>query len=124
MNNNTNAVKSLVLSSMLTLSIIAIAFFLSSMSRSVMIPVTAIINAEYQMESAIIMQTQKLRENPSEKSFSMEKLIMPGLILKLDTQPLNDRTWLIKASVKGHGIHSLIEATVQKDKPEQINFTM
>ena len=55
---DSSATRNLILSAVLTLSIISIAWFLGSMKSSPLIPATTLIAADYQMESAIIMQMQ------------------------------------------------------------------
>ena len=70
---DSSATRNLILSVILTLSIISIAWFLSSMKSSPLIPATTLIAADYQMESAIIMQMQQLYNNQNMRPQPIQK---------------------------------------------------
>ncbi|MDD3145783.1 MAG: hypothetical protein PHD82_00655 [Candidatus Riflebacteria bacterium] len=119
---DTGATRNLVLSTGLTLTIIVIAWFLSSMESSPLIPATTLIAADYQMESAIIMQMQQLSSNSQRQPQPMNKEIMPGIIMRLDSTESDDKTWVFKASVTGQGINRKMQARAHSSNPDKIMF--
>lgn len=120
--SESSATRMLLLASILTLAVISIAFFLGSMKSSPLIPATTLIAADYQMESAIIMQMQQLHNNPVSKPQRLEKEIMPGIIMLLECSEQPDKTWLFKAGVNGQGISRTMQAIATSDNPEKIIF--
>ncbi len=116
------ATRNLVLSAALTFLIILIAWFLGSMESSPLIPATTLIAADYQMESAIIMQMQQLSSNPQRRPQPMTKEILPGIIMKLESSENSDKSWVFKASVNGQGISRSMQATAHSSNPDKIMF--
>ncbi|HNX75055.1 MAG TPA: hypothetical protein PLM07_07680 [Candidatus Rifleibacterium sp.] len=119
---STSASRNLGLSVILTLSIILIAWFLGSMKSSPLIPATTLIIADYQMESAIIMQMQQLNSNPNQKPKPLKKEILPGIFLELQSSPKDEKSWIFKASVNGLGISRSMQAVADSDNPDRILF--
>lgn len=112
----------LLLASIMTVSIVIIAVFLNSMSISTMVPAIALINADYQIESAMIMQMQKSHNNPLEKLRTLDKEIMPGVFLHLDSNSADGEVWNFKASIKGHGIERFVAAKASAQRPDRLIF--
>jgi hypothetical protein len=112
----------LLLAAIMTVVVIVIAVFLSSMSSSPVIPAIALINADYQAESAMIMQMQKSRHTPLEKLRLLEKEIMPGVLLKLESNTADGEKWNFRATISGHGIAREILASADISRPDQLVF--
>ncbi len=119
---STDATRNLVLSVSLTISIIIIAWFLGSMKSSPLVPATTLIAADYQMESAIIMQMQHLGSNPDHKPQAIKKEILPGIFMQLEVTPSDEKNWLFKANVSGQGISRSMQAIANSDNPDRILF--
>lgn len=116
------ATRNLIISAALTLSIILIAWFLGSMKSSPLVPATTLISADYQMESAMIMQMQQLSGNPQRRPKPLDKEILPGIMLHLESTENADKSWLFKASVAGHGISRSMQAIAHSSNPDKITF--
>jgi hypothetical protein len=119
---DSSATRNLVLSVILTLSIISIAWVLGSMKSSPLIPATTLIAADYQMESAIIMQMQLLKQSADRIPQSMKKEIMPGIMMNLEVNRQTEKTWQFKASVTGMGIDRSMQAVADSSNPDKIIF--
>ncbi len=119
---DSSATRNLVLSVILTLSIISIAWALGSMKSSPLIPATTLLSADYQMESAIIMQMQQLRQSGARQPQSMHKEIMPGITMHLEVTRQTEKNWLFKAEVKGMGIDRSMQAVADSNNPDKIVF--
>lgn len=119
---DSSATRNLILSAVLTLSIISIAWFLGSMKSSPLIPATTLIAADYQMESAIIMQMQQLHNNQNIRPQPVQKEIMPGIIMNIECSEQPDKTWKFVASVAGQGISRNLQAIAGSNNPDKILF--
>jgi hypothetical protein len=102
---------------------VAIAVFLNSFRSSTIVPAIALINADYQAESAIIMQLQKARFNPTLPEQTLEKEIMPGVLLKLKGVATGAGNWQFNGSITGNQLNRSITAHASVDNPDKITFT-
>ena len=122
-NRNKGAVLHLILAALLSLTVVAIAIFLNSFHSSTIVPAIALINADYQAESAIIMQLQKAHFNPTLPEQMLKKEIMPGVILKLKGVATGNGNWQFNGSITGNQLNRSISAYANVDYPDQIIFT-
>ena len=74
-----------------------LAYYLSSIKPSNMVSVTTLISADYQMESAIIMQMQRYKEKASNEPKSFEKEIMLGINMKVKCSKQANGEYLFEA---------------------------
>ncbi|NLF95710.1 MAG: hypothetical protein GX569_03165 [Candidatus Riflebacteria bacterium] len=117
------AISHLVMAAVLSLFVVLIAVFLSGLHSSAIVPAISLINADYQTESAIIMQLQKAHFNPSLPEQSLKKEIMPGVMLKLHGAAAADGNWTFKGSITGNQLNKTFSAIANINHPDQINFT-
>jgi len=113
----------LFMSALLSLTVIVIAFFLSHLRSSTIVPAIALIKADYQIESAIIMQLQEANNNPALPAQKLEKEIMPGVRLKLVGVAGKDGEWQFNGSITGNQLNRKFSAIANIAYPDQINFT-
>lgn len=113
----------LILAAFMTLSIVIIAIFLNTISISTLVPAIAVINTDYQIESAMIMQMQKSHNNPLETLRTLDKEIMPGVLMHLESTTTDGRIWQFKATVTGHGLDRSITAKAFINRPDQLIFS-
>ena len=117
-----SCVSLMILACFITVFISFLAYYLSLIKPSGMVSVTTLISADYQMESAIIMQMQKYRENKSNEPKSFEKEIMLGInmVVKCIKQPNNE--YLFEAVVNGRNIHRQIKVKGCSEIPDKLIF--
>lgn len=113
----------LVMAALLSFFVVLVAVFLSSLHSSTVVPAIALINADYQAESAIIMQLQKAHFNPALPEQNLAKEIMPGVMLKLRGVATANGEWLFNGSITGNQLNRIFSATANINTPDQINFT-
>lgn len=111
------------MAAVLSLFVVLIAVFLSGLHSSAIVPAISLINADYQTESAIIMQLQRAHFNPSLPEQSIKKEIMPGVVLKLHGAAAADGNWTFKGSITGNQLNQTFSAVANINHPDQINFT-
>ena len=112
----------MLLSGFFSLFIGVLAYYLSSIKPSGMVSVTTLISADYQMESAIIMQMQKYRENPANEPKSFEKEIMLGINMTVNCTKLSSGEFLFEAVVDGRNVHRQIKVKGCRDIPDKLIF--
>jgi hypothetical protein len=113
----------LVMAALLSFFVVLVAVFLSSLRSSNVVPAISLINADYQAESAIIMQLQKAHFNPALPEQNLAKEIMPGVMLKLRGVATSNGEWLFNGSITGNQLNRIFSATANINTPDQINFT-
>ena len=99
-----------------------LAYYLSSIKPSNMVSVTTLISADYQMESAIIMQMQRYKEKSSNEPKSFEKEIMLGIKMKVVCSKQANGEYLFEADVNGRNIHRQIKVKGCVDIPDKLIF--
>ena len=99
-----------------------LAYYLSSIKPSNMVSVTTLISADYQMESAIIMQMQRYKEKSSNEPKSFEKEIMLGIKMKVVCSKQAEGEYLFEADVSGRNIHRQIKVKGCVDIPDKLIF--
>ncbi len=112
----------MLLSFVVSLTSIGLALFLNSLKPNPMVPVTTLISADYQMESAIVMQMQKFKNNPENEPKSFEKDILPGIHMTVNCSKTENNQWLFDASVTGRGINRHIKVLGHAQIPDKLIF--
>lgn len=112
----------LLLSTFMTVSVIVVAVVLNSMTTSTIVPAIAVINTDYQVDSAMIMQMQKSHNTPLDQLRVLDKEIMPGVFLHLESSTADGQSWSFKATVKGHGLERNIAAMAIINRPDHLIF--
>ena len=102
--------------------IIGLAFYLNNVKPNPVIPVTTLISADYQMESAIIIEMQKVKKNSEYKPQAFEKDILPGIKMKVDCSQTSSNEWLFDATVNGRGIERHLKVLGNKQIPDKLLF--
>lgn len=124
LSQRSGTIMNLILSCLLTLMIISTAFLLNSMHRSISVPAAAQLKADYQMESAIVMQMQKIRNdikgNYSKFDFSRE--ISPGYLLTMSSQQASENIWNFNVTLNGPGFSRNLKAQASKTNPDRIVY--
>ncbi|PKL42555.1 MAG: hypothetical protein CVV41_13460 [Candidatus Riflebacteria bacterium HGW-Riflebacteria-1] len=121
--NRKGGIMHLILATLLSLSVVAIAVLLSSVRTSTIVPAIALINADYQVESAIIMQLKKAHFSPTLPEQTLEKEIMPGVVLKLKGVAVGNGNWQFNGSITGNELNQTFAAHANMDNPDQIRFS-
>jgi len=121
-NRTSGKVFHLILATIMTLSIVLIAILLNSVHIPPIVPATAIISTDYQIESAVVMLLQQTRNNPLQKKTSFSKDILPGVTLKVDGITENGELWTFVAEVKGTGLDRNAKIKVNKYLPDQLIY--
>lgn len=124
MHHRSGTVLNLLLATTLTLLIISTAFLLNSMHRSLSMPVAAQLKADYQMESAIVMQMQKIRNDSkgNYKKINLSKEISPGYLMNLASEQISEEIWKFDITVQGPGFTRYLKAQVSKKYPDRIIY--
>ncbi len=122
-NPRLGSISHLVMAALLSLFVVLIAVFLSGVRSSNVVPAISLINADYQAESAIIMQLQKAHFNPALPEQNIEKEIMPGVTLKLKGTAKADGEWQFDGSITGNQLNKIFSANANINFPDQITFT-
>lgn len=117
------ALSHIVMATALSLTVVLIAIFLSNINSSTIVPAISLINADYQVESAIIMQLQKAHFDPILPEQKLEKEVLPGVFLKLNGVALGNGNWQFNGSITGNQLKQSFSASANEDTPEQINFS-
>lgn len=117
-------VANLVLACILTLMITSTAILLNNMHRALVVPAAAQIKADYQMESVIVMEMQKIRNdsNNNQKKFNFSKEISPGYFLILSSEQVSDDIWHFDISLNGPGFTRNLKARASKKFPDRIFY--
>ncbi|MEW6711602.1 MAG: hypothetical protein AB1403_17395 [Candidatus Riflebacteria bacterium] len=118
------AVVSLILACILTLLVISTAFLLNNLHRSLAVPVAAHLKADYQMESAIVMQMQKIRnDNKGDfRKINSSREISPGYLLMLSGEQLSEMVWQFNLTLNGPGFSRSLKAQASKNHPDRIIY--
>ncbi|PKL50458.1 MAG: hypothetical protein CVV42_02890 [Candidatus Riflebacteria bacterium HGW-Riflebacteria-2] len=111
------------MATVLSLLVILTAILLSSMHTSNVVPAISLINADYQAESAIIMQLQQAHFNPTLPEQILEKEIMPGVLLRLKGVATTNGDWQFIGSITGNQLNRTFSASANVNTPDQINFS-
>ncbi len=112
----------LVLAILLTLLVVSTAILLNNMHKAYAVPAIAFLKADYQMESAIVMQMQKTRnETEPPKSINFSKELSPGYLLLLHAND-QDNYWQFKVTVNGPGFSRSISAKTTIQNPDRIIY--
>ena len=111
----------MIMACLITLFTSFLAYYLSSIKPSGMVSVTSLISADYQMESAIIMQMQRFRENPKNEPKSFDKEIMLGINMSVECKKQNN-DYLFDAVVKGRDILRRIKVKGCPTIPDKLIF--
>lgn len=119
---NSGRVFHLVLAAVMTLSVVFIAIMLNSMHIPPIVPATAIISTDYQIESAVIMLLQKTQNNPAQKDAELVKEIMPGVSLKVNGKTEDGSTWVFVTEVKGLGLEKQTKIQVNRSTPDRLIY--
>lgn len=123
--NRTGAAAYLFLAVLLTLLIISTAYLLNSMHRAMNVSPISILKADYQLESAIVMQMQKIKsaktQPPPRVNFSRE--LSPGYLLMLSSEKVDETLWSFKAKIEGPGFSRKIDAKACLKNPDRIIFS-
>ena len=105
----------LILAILLTLFAIGSAVVLSKNRVMSKVPIEMKIKADYEMQSALVMQFQKIRYNleVASSSFSIPShTIAPGLTLCVKVDRVSSNSYNLKAQVNGKGFQRLLSAKV------------
>jgi len=113
----------LVMAGLLSFFVVLVAVYLSSLNNSTVVPAISLINADYQAESAIIMQLQKAHFDPALPEQNLAKEIMPGVMLKLQGVAAANGEWRFTGSITGNQLNRAFSAVASINAPDQINFT-
>lgn len=111
-----------MLTSVLTLLIVILAIYFNSFEKSPVAPMIAIINSDYQTESAMIMQIQRSENLQKSKIASYTKEIMPGVFLNLLSQTSENGKWDFSATIQGQGINATYTASAFQEWPDRIRY--
>ena len=113
------AVSHLFMAALLSLTVVIIAIYLNGVGNSTIVPAIALINADYQLESAIIMQLQKAHFNPKLTEQHMKKEIMPGVILELKSHAIGNGNWQFTGNITGNQLNKSASATASIANPRE-----
>lgn len=120
-NNKSGVAMHLVLAILMTLFAIAAAFVLNGMRTTARISAETKIKADYEMESALIMQYQKIKYSSKISSGSLSlpsQIIAPGLVLGVVLNRISSTSYRIKSQVSSSKFYKSISARVYKSKSE------
>ncbi|OGK06775.1 MAG: hypothetical protein A2W80_16890 [Candidatus Riflebacteria bacterium GWC2_50_8] len=121
--NRKGGILHLILAALLSLTVVAIAVLLSGVRSSTIVPAISLINADYQTESAIIMQLQKAHFSPTLPEQTLEKEIMPGVLLKVKGVSIGNGNWQFNGSITGNELSQTFSARANVANPDQIRFS-
>jgi len=107
----------LVLATLMTLFAIAAAVVLNGMRSTAHISAETKVKADYEMESALIMQYQRIKYNRQVSSGAMSlpsQIVAPGLTLGVVSNRISSTSYRIKTQVSGPEFYKSISARVYK----------
>lgn len=114
----------LVLALILTLMTVSTAVILNNMHKSMAVPTSTILKTDYQMESAIVMQMQKIKNDKSgnSKSFSFSREVSPGYHLSLSSEQISQSVWSFNVRVTGPSFSRNLRAQASLEYPDRITY--
>ena len=123
---NSGTIYYLIIALLLTVSVSITAMFLNQLHQASMVKTSIILKADYEMESAIVMQLQKIKQlkenNKSNESMTLTRVLSPGFTLRLEGKPLKADIWDFKIEVEGPGFIRKMRAKASTKKPDQIIY--
>ncbi|MDN5279113.1 MAG: hypothetical protein PWR01_3078 [Clostridiales bacterium] len=121
-NSRSGTIAYLIMALLLTLFTISTAVLLNSMHKAGVAPTAALLKADYQIESAIVMQMQKIKNEGSEnfRKINFSKEISPGFFLFLAAEQLSPKAWEFNVKVDGPGFSRNIKARASLQNPDRI----
>ncbi|GAB4273916.1 MAG: hypothetical protein Kow0029_13900 [Candidatus Rifleibacteriota bacterium] len=124
LNSRSGAILYLVLSCVLTLLVISTAILLNNLYKSTSVPTSAILKADYQIESAIVMQMQLIKSEPGKDHGNIEftREISPGYRLYLKAEQKTPKKWKFDVTVAGPGFVRSATARSSLDNPDHIVY--
>lgn len=124
LSHRAGTVLNLVLSCILTLMIISTAFLLNAMHRTTSVPVAAQLKADYQMESAIVMQMQKIRNDSKAdyRKVNFSREISPGYLLMMSAEQVSPAKWKFDLTLQGPGFTRNLKAEASQKNPDRIIY--
>ena len=105
-----------------TLFTIVLAYYLSYIKPGTIVSVTSLISADYNMESAIISQMQKYKDDPKKEPKSFNKEIMLAINMSVECKKISDKEYLFEAKVDGRNIHREIKVKGNTTIPDKLIF--
>ncbi len=112
------------LACLVALITISLAFYLDSSKPGKVISVSTLIESDYQMESAIIMQTQKYKQNPNNAELKVyKKEIMPNIFMIVNCTENQNDGYVFEATVTGNQyFYRKIKAKSSKEISDKLIF--
>lgn len=102
---------------------IFVACYFSNRKLQKSISLSNLITVDYQIESAAIMQLQKLKNNTDSKPKNLEREIMPGIFMKISCE--QDQTkdnYVFDSTISGIYVNKRIQIKGCKDTPDKLTF--
>ena len=99
------------------------ACYFSNKKHQKSISLSNLITVDYQLESAVIMQLQKLKNNTDSNPKNLEREIMPGILMKVNCK--QDQTkdkYLFDSTISGVYVNKRILIKGCKDTPDKLTF--
>ncbi|MGM0598762.1 MAG: hypothetical protein ACQETH_02985 [Candidatus Rifleibacteriota bacterium] len=114
----------LIIALLLTLSVSVTAMILNQLHRASMVKTSIMLKADYEMESAIVMQLQKLKQSSkiADNKIIVNKVLSPGFTLKLEGNSLKPEIWGFEIEVEGPGFIRKMKAKASINNPDQIIY--
>lgn len=121
---NSGTIYYLIIALLLTISVSITAVFLNQLHHANMVKTSIMLKADYEMESAIVMQLQKLKQDNenTKKQTSVNRVLSPGFTLKLEGKRLKPDIWGFEVEVEGPGFIRKMKAKASTGNPDQIIY--
>ena len=113
----------LLFASCVSIFTILVAYYFSNKKHQKSISLSNLITIDYQVESAVIMQLQKLKNNTDNKPKNLEREIMPGIFMKISCE--QDQTkdnYLFDSTISGIYVNKRIQIKGCKNTPDKLTF--
>ena len=110
---------------MVTLLTIILAFCLGNLKPINRVSVATLIESDYQMESAVLMQMQSFKQSRvSNKQDSLKKEIMPNIFMTVDCNQIKEDEFVFNTSitVNGQNFYRRLKIKSRKSNPESLEF--
>lgn len=114
-------VYSLVIPLVVAITTIYLAYGIGKDEKKAAVPFSTLVFADYQMESAVIQQLEKLRNEPKGTLPIYQKEIFPGVKLTVKGEKIGDN-WLFDVKTCGGKINRSIKVKGNPSSPDKITF--
>ncbi len=112
----------LIAALVITLFTVYVSYYFSNMKYRKSESLAVLISSDYQMESAVIMQMQKYKNNNIYEPRSLKKELIPGIDLFVKCEKMQNGDYVFETTVTGTNINRKLKIKADKEIPDKLEF--